>query len=337
MVSWVQVLVIFLVIATCATIAFLVYRKSRKSATMQKAAVIAGLAYDYDLIAYLNEHKNTVTDILVSEKIRKIKDHINPSKPSNRRLDDLFKEIVHPDDFQQFLADVDRKRTMKLLLTEPSYTVRFRAVFDGVIQQYQIKIARDLNKSYGFVIGIRNIDAEIRREEETKKLKKELQTTMMLANRDSLTEVGSVSAFHQKVFEWDSMILKHRNQPFAVVECDLNDLKKVNDALGHEAGNEYLKANCSVFCSIYKHSPVFRVGGDEFVILLVGEDFNNRAALMEELKNRISTEKEISSKRISFAVGMCEFDHDIDAGLQDTLKRADQLMYKHKRKLKENG
>ena len=337
MISWVQLLFIFGAISVCATFAFLLYRSSRKSATMQKTAVIAGLAYDYDLIAYVDGHRNTVTDYLVSDKIKKIYTSIDPALPSNRRLDELLKKIIHPDDFRQFLANVDRNKSTEILQREPSYVVNFRAVFDGQIQQFQMKLAMDKRKAYGFVLGIRNTEAESRREEENRKLKRELQATMQIANRDSLTGVGSVSAFSQKILEWDVMIASGGNPPFAIVECDLNDLKKVNDSLGHEAGNEYIKVNCAVFCSIFKHSPVFRIGGDEFAILLSGEDFDNREALLAELKSRISGGPEIASKKISFAVGMSEFNPVIDTGFRDTLKRADYFMYEHKRTVKENG
>lgn len=332
-----MMLAIFIAIALACTALFLNYRSSRKSTTMQKTAVIAGLANDYDLVSYINTDKNTITDYLISEKFRKICDHIDQELPSNKRLDELFKAIIHPDDFSQFLEDVERNKSMEILSKSPSYIVRFRSLFGKEIQYYQVKIARDQKKTNGFVIGIRNIDAETRRDEETKKLRKDLQATMQIANKDPLTGVGSTSAFKQKIQEWDSLISKRCNPPFAVVECDLNNLKKVNDKFGHESGNKYIKANCTVFCTIFKHSPVFRIGGDEFAILLTDKDFINRDKLLKELANCIDNSKEDSCEKISFAVGMSDFNPVIDTSLKDALRRADSFMYEHKRKLKENG
>lgn len=328
---------IFIAIALACTALFLNYRSSRKSATMQKTAVIAGLASDYDLVTYLDDDKKTATNYLVSENFRNIYSHIDPALPSNKRLDALFKAIVHPEDFTQFLEDVDRKKSIKILSTEPSYIVKFRAIINSEVKYYHVKLARDKSKIHGFVLGIRNIDAETRREEETNKLRKDLQITKRIANKDPLTGVGNSSAFMQKIQEWDSLISKHCNPPFAIVECDLNDLKKVNDKFGHEAGDEYLKANCTVFCSIFKHSPVFRIGGDEFAILLTESDFANRDKLIKELASCIENSAEIASKKISFAVGMSDFNPVIDTSLKDSLKRADYFMYEHKRKQKENG
>jgi GGDEF domain-containing protein len=52
---------------------------------------------------------------------------------------------------------------------------------------------------------------------------------------------------------------------------DLNDLKHINDRYGHERGDEYIVNCCRLICQVFKHSPVFRIGGDEFVALLRGE------------------------------------------------------------------
>lgn len=137
---------IFIAIALACTALFLNYRSSRKSTTMQKTAVIAGLASDYDLVTYLDDDKKTATNYLVSENFRNIYSHIDPALPSNKRLDELFKAIIHPDDFSQFLDDVERKKSMEILSTHPTYTVRFRAQFGKEIQYYQVKIARDQKK-----------------------------------------------------------------------------------------------------------------------------------------------------------------------------------------------
>jgi len=55
---------------------------------------------------------------------------------------------------------------------------------------------------------------------------------------------------------------------FGVIGCDVNGLKKINDTLGHKAGDEYICAACKMLCEYFKHSPVFRIGGDEFVVIL---------------------------------------------------------------------
>ena len=119
-----------------------------------------------------------------------------------------------------------------------------------------------------------------------------------------------------------------------LVECDVNDLKVINDTFGHDMGDEYLK-NCSkVFCDIFKHSPVFRIGGDEFVIILFGEQYEKRAELFEKLKSSVNRKPDAPKESISFAAGMADYSSKIDECVKDVLKRADTFMYINKGKFK---
>ena len=69
---------------------------------------------------------------------------------------------------------------------------------------------------------------------------------------------------------------------------DLNYLKRINDSYGHDKGNVALVKLSGIICNIFKHSPVFRVGGDEFIIILMGEDFDHLEEREEQFKNTIS-------------------------------------------------
>ena len=76
-----------------------------------------------------------------------------------------------------------------------------------------------------------------------------------------------------------------------------------------------------------------RIGGDEFVIILFGEQYEKRAELFEKLKSSISL-KRSPRERISFAAGMAEYSAQIDESVKDVLKRADTFMYIDKGKFK---
>ena len=101
-------------------------------------------------------------------------------------------------------------------------------------------------------------------------------------------------------------------EEFAIVMVDLNNLKHVNDHCGHEAGDTYIKGCCHSICEVFKHSPVFRIGGDEFAVILRGPDFEHRASLTEELKKNFEDsflqEDKEDWYRYSAAVGMAEAD-----------------------------
>ena len=93
-------------------------------------------------------------------------------------------------------------------------------------------------------------------------------------------------------------------------------------------------------CRIFKHSPVFRTGGDEFVIMLRGDDYNNRNELMSKMNALMSDimNNEVEPvKRISVAFGLADYDGNIDNSIDDTLKRADDIMYENKREFKRHN
>jgi len=86
-------------------------------------------------------------------------------------------------------------------------------------------------------------------------------------------------------------------------------------------------------CDAFKHSPVFRIGGDEFVAILMGADYENRKKLVDKLRSdyAASYEQEAVSPwlRYSAAVGLAENASE-DKTAEFVFKRADEEMYKDK-------
>jgi len=160
----------------------------------------------------------------------------------------------------------------------------------------------------------------------------ELDAVKDIAMTDSLTHVKSRHAFREFEKAIDGDIAKGTVAPFAVVVCDLNKLKQVNDSQGHEAGNDYIKAGCMIVCEIFDHSPVFRVGGDEFVALLRGRDYDDREALMKKLQDRSRSNAE--SGGVVVASGVSRYRAGEDSDVRSVFERADARMYEDKRLLK---
>ena len=121
--------------------------------------------------------------------------------------------------------------------------------------------------------------------------------------------------------------------PFALVVCDTNNLKQVNDTQGHAVGDEYIRASVRLLCDNFVHSPVFRVGGDEFVVFLRGDDYAMRHELMDRLYSRV-LENERNGAGAILAAGMAEYKPGSDSFVSDIFERADKEMYENKQKLK---
>ena len=161
---------------------------------------------------------------------------------------------------------------------------------------------------------------------------KELGKARTIANTDPMTGVKSKHAFTEFEKNLNLQISEGRTAPFAVVVCDVNGLKHVNDTQGHKAGDEYIRSACRMICLLFKHSPVFRIGGDEFVVVLRNSDYENRLQIMADLNRQ--SEYNQNHGGVIVAAGLSEFDVSHDSSMAFAFERADALMYTRKKELK---
>ena len=156
--------------------------------------------------------------------------------------------------------------------------------------------------------------------------------------RDSLTNVKNKAALQQFSEDYAERMRGGNAGLFSVVMMDVNNLKYVNDTFGHEAGDEYIKGCCKILCHAFTYSPVFRIGGDEFVAIVTGADFNNRmermAELAETFEQTYAKEDSDPWKRYSASVGIADCEPG-DTSLDQIIKRADRAMYESKKTFKE--
>ena len=111
--------------------------------------------------------------------------------------------------------------------------------------------------------------------------------------------------------------------PYGVVFIDLNGLKHVNDTDGHRAGDHLLKDAAALIGEVFTGYEIFRIGGDEFLVIATDiseEDFN---ALVESLRKETK-----ESEKLKLAIGSCYAGNDPD--IRQAMKHADKEMYKDK-------
>ena len=168
-----------------------------------------------------------------------------------------------------------------------------------------------------------------------KKATEERDHARSVAFTDPLTGVKSKHAFAMREGEMETQIAEGEACEFAVIVCDVNGLKKINDTLGHKAGDEYIRSASVLLCDYYKHSPVFRVGGDEFVVLLQGRDYDARHEILRDINAQI--EENLKSGSVVASLGMAEYEPKKDESFHEVFKRADGLMYERKLQLKAMG
>ena len=165
----------------------------------------------------------------------------------------------------------------------------------------------------------------------------ELTQSHELAIKDALTGVRNKYGYDEelKQIKWS---IENGMTDIGIAMIDLNNLKLINDTYGHEKGDVSIRRLCQVICEIFSHSPVFRIGGDEFVVILAGKNFKDREKLVDEFYDRLSSfenDPELKPwEKISAALGVAVFDPSLDAGMENVFKRADKAMYEKKREMK---
>jgi diguanylate cyclase (GGDEF)-like protein len=156
-----------------------------------------------------------------------------------------------------------------------------------------------------------------------------------LAYVDSLTNVKNKLAYDDTV-EYINEKIRNGTAEFAVIMCDLNYLKHINDNLGHIAGDEAIQKTASILCKAFPLSTVFRIGGDEFAVLPTGLDYARIDEKLDALKTMIESQRNISDnylERISLAFGCAVFERGKDTTYQEVFERADKIMYEEKKKI----
>ena len=164
----------------------------------------------------------------------------------------------------------------------------------------------------------------------------ELAEMSIIAHKDALTQVGNKSAYKNYLDEMQEKV-ENGDAAFAVVMADINRLKEINDTYGHEKGDIYIRMCCSILCGVYQHSPVFRVGGDEFIIFLTGHDYEQRKELLSKAKERLSQARRAPDVQpwtaASVALGMAVYTPESDTSVQQVVTRADRKMYANKNRM----
>ena len=159
----------------------------------------------------------------------------------------------------------------------------------------------------------------------------------LLAHIDSMTGLKNTTSYNLWVNGFNEELRKEGAE-FGVIVLDVNDLKRTNDIYGHDAGNRLITEAARIIGSVFGRSPVFRIGGDEFVVVLEKMDLANyreRCALLN--RRCANTYVQTARERIpvSIASGFARFDPAKDTQYMDVFNRADEEMYRNKKRMKE--
>ena len=290
-------------------------------------------------ITSLNEESETGLSglsLLVSESLFNLINPLGPlititKNPQNTL--ELFSES-ETDSFDAIILDSDEIETANVIRSvnrSDSYTIPIIAITDN----RPFEISTGINALITKPIDEKSLCIALLKCMLNSSLAriKMLNQTLDCLNKDGLTGVNNRMAFENFEEKITQEIAANKISSFAIIIFDSNNLKNTNDLLGHDAGDQLIIDGCKIICNTFKHSPVFRVGGDEFVAFLQGEDYENRKNLLSGFQKKMNKEYFISGA-VSIASGISDFIPQKDINLTDVFKRADESMYKTKAKMK---
>ena len=286
--------------------------------------VANSLARVYDVIYYVNTATNEYSEFSSTNLLDVLQ---KPAQGTDffEKLKGDARTVIYPQDLEKVLAFLNKNTLMSRLRSSAMTSVEYRLQMGR--QPVYVRLSGMLaNDDTHVILCVENIDEDIRI----------LNEANEKARRDSLTGVRNKYAY----FEEENLLQRHvENQdapPFAIAVFDLNDLKKTNDTQGHAVGDELIIAGCRLICNTFKHSPVFRIGGDEFAAILSGQDYDNRELLLRTIRETSQAHQK-QGAGVIVASGIALYDPMEDHTVADVFKRADEQMYRNKKELKAHG
>ena len=237
---------------------------------------------------------------------------------ATQNTNDIAMQEIHQYYHESFESGAIPENDMEFLQTQSDHIDRMNALY--TIASFVIFIVST-------TIMLTNFSLMRKREREHQTKLREAESK---AATDPLTGIKNRMAYEHYESNLNEQIRDKKDIHFAIVIADINDLKYINDKIGHSAGDECIRTACKRICHTFKHSPVFRIGGDEFAVILQGNDYEIR----QDLFKQIMEVPNLEIPENSLAVGMAEFIPGKDDSVASVFIQADRLMYQRKSKMK---
>ncbi len=253
--------------------------------------------------------------------------------------------VIYRSNFQAGFTSLERANSQFLQYIEQQHLEKVHLDLDEINQINQLDISYHLiaihreNNCLGYIVTP-SIDPDSFQAHSVEIFVTSLQSRLQelqlqselskLANTDALTGLYSRHYFEQTLKQFQQTFIVH-NKHFAVMVIDINGLKKTNDSLGHEAGDQLIQVIANFLRQSVRTSDIIaRIGGDEFVILLEKVDASYCQPFAEKLMQEIKHQQlhyQETSVNLSFS---CGYATTFEDPIEQLVELADQRMYQHK-------
>jgi diguanylate cyclase (GGDEF)-like protein/PAS domain S-box-containing protein len=278
-----------------------------------------------DLIVYLNSKAETMLGWSLEKARGKNCREIFKiliEKSDEHNLEIISNEIINAEEIRISLSDlllekgeINNQEAVLTSKNNENFPIEFSAAF--------------VEENQGKVIIFRDIS---QRKDMEARLKK-------YASTDLLTEVLNRRAGLDYLQE-EMERAEENKDSLSVIFIDVNDLKLVNDNFGHQEGDELLQQFSDILQHSLRHNDkVVRLGGDEFLLILLQSNKNSAEKIWLRIKEKLeqATKNNKNKYKISASHGAAEYSPDYNKNLDQLINQADHKMYREKKKIKYAG
>ena len=289
--------------------------------------IAQALAKDFYTIYYVNLDTNEFMEFSSSDKYRELQIETNGI--------DFFETClhavpitVHEEDVDKVLYVLNKENMLRELEKNDSISTSYRLIMSGEAVYVNLKIIRMDETQDGqhyVIVAISNIDAQMKRDQEFA----EAQITAM---KDSLTGVKNRRAFIKEEKEINEAITDGSSGDFGIVVCNVMGVDEMIAAGSAKKADRIVSEACELVCDMFRHSPVYRLSGDQFTVILRDRDLKNEEVIMKLLRTALDKNRQKGGAVL--ATGISHFDPSIDRDLQSVFERANIATYENKMELK---
>lgn len=303
------------------------YQKAIK-ANITYSNIALALAANYFAIYYVDISTSFYIEYNLDNEYQVLKE-IKRGNDFFEGLEKTARENLVPEDLPKFLSTVGKNNLITELKNNKGVKVSYRQIINSKPEYVELTAMKLSSDNNHIILAVSSIDAWKKKE---KIFNKMLHQEKQLARTDALTGAFNKYSFKELEKKINRKIKNNSIDEFSVVICDINNLKFINDTLGHTAGDKYINNALKLIKKIFKNNTIYRIGGDEFSFILTDNDYYVRDYLYE--KFIIENNKNKEANKVTLAIGIADYYKNSDSSLNDVFKRADEKMYEFKKEFK---
>ena len=306
------------------------YRHEEEIASENKMfnEIATALAKRYEVIFRIDIRTNEYTELMAKSGF--------PRLGAGESRGDFFEDVqqamklnAHPEDLPILSVALQKDNLLGSLADKGELFLRYRIQKEEIAGLYSLFAIRPKEDSDHIIIAVANVGESRQTEQQ---FEETLGSALNILNRDSLTGLYNKRFYVQTEEGLDTRIGNGQDAEFAIVLCDVNGVREVNSAQGRKAGDQYIVEAGRMLRGVFKDSEIYRIGGDDFLILLFDEAYKNRRQLINNLSEVQNFHRE--SGGVTVAFGVAEFDPETDFRVQDVYRRANQALQVQKNSLR---